>query len=412
MPFTGRRRILGLLCVIFSIPAPAAAQRLQSDELKLRADLAAYLEIVHEYRRGRFGEAVDRLLLLENTRVSTGVDSLLMLAEGSRQSTQPGTTVVRLVSLLASPPQSEDDVDLADIEASVLLHTDASYRAWALRQSRGVTDHLTAADRIATWLRDTLEKLRLRPGFARIDPSLPRLNLRDWCLSTVQALTGMSEIDLALGVLKKSLALYPGDSDLWLASGTAREYMARVLAVGLDTTPSPDKSQFFVTAEGRRTILQVRQAAERDFRKALDIDPSSVEARVRLGRILMQSDQDVRAEKEFRAVLAATGDAYFRYLASMYLGRVLELRKQVKAAADLYRDAIRLEPDCQACRVALAHALEALGEPGLARAELRSFMTVRESKPESDDGWWVYPYGRAEDADRAMKALRRQVQFK
>ncbi len=411
--------VFATVALTLGLGSPAAGQAVSRDqarELKLRANLAPYLDVVHQYRRGQFAEAADRLLAMETSRVDAAIEAIEALAgrvEPKLRSPEfkfdpePEADAV-FVGHLASPPRSIADIDLADVEAAVLLHTDTSFRAWSLERSSGVTFHAGAAARLARWLHETLGLVKT--SYPKIDPALPRLNLREWCLSAAKVMTGLLENEVALALLKASLEWFPLDAELWLASGTSREGIARLVEVW-DPGPPGRAMRQRIDKEGYKTLDQIREDAVRDYRRALGLDPGLLEARLRLGRVLAKNDRSIEAEREFRAVLASAADDYLRYLASLYLGRVLELRRQVAPAVELYRAAVKLQPDCQACRFALAHALDSLGEARQARVELMTLLSVQSPKPDRADGWWIYPYGRVGDAEGAWEELRKLVRY-
>jgi tetratricopeptide (TPR) repeat protein len=359
-------------------------------DLKTLVDIAPYLEVVGLYRRGEFYRAAELVQAWDPDKVAGTVGAMCTLEQR-----------------LASPPQSRDDLDVADVEAAILLHSDAATKAWQDGRLNFVTIHVAAAIRIATWLYATLG----RSGVAtnRTDPSISRLNHRDWFLAEARVLTGLMEFGASLSILESALNRFPDDPQLLLASGSAKEGQARLT----ETQAKSDlfrrwNERQFIRESAKRTAA-LRRAAERDYRRVLDLDPACAEARLRLGRVLAQAGRLADAEKELRAVLAASDDNYLRYMGSMFLGQVLASGRRLPEAAERYREAIRLQPDCQVCRVALADALDRIGDQTRAEAVLMEFLPRAEPKIDRVDPWWVYPYGRREAGAAALSALRSGV---
>jgi tetratricopeptide (TPR) repeat protein len=88
------------------------------------------------------------------------------------------------------------------------------------------------------------------------------------------------------------------------------------------------------------------------YRKAIAINPISMDARVNLGILLMRADQPVEAEKLFReAIQSAPVFAGVRdvqpllILAYFNLGTVLEEQGRNREAAEAYREVVDLDPE-------------------------------------------------------------------
>ena len=104
--------------------------------------------------------------------------------------------------------------------------------------------------------------------------------------------------------------------------------------------------------------------AERAFRRALALDPTVVEARVRLGRVLWFLDRREEAERELtEAQREATGAnaAPMAYLAALFLGQLYEETGRLDAAREVYEKALSVYPTGQAARLALGRLLVATG---------------------------------------------------
>ena len=108
---------------------------------------------------------------------------------------------------------------------------------------------------------------------------------------------------------------------------------------------------------------RAREAAEKALRDALALDPGLQEARLRLGKLLLDVGRAVEAESLLAEVDERAADDRQRYLARLFLGRVAERLGRPEEALRLYRRALEAWPDSQAARLALAHALERSSGP-------------------------------------------------
>jgi tetratricopeptide (TPR) repeat protein len=383
-------RLVLIAAIALGFAQPATAQYLSPEDAKALSDIAPYLEVVGGYRQREFAQAAQLLLDWSPANVTKAVEAMCTLTRR-----------------LASPSRSRDDLDVADVEAAVLLHSDAALRAWQERKTELVTFHVNTAIRIVAWLHAALDA----PGFTsdRINPSIRRLSHRNWFLAMAQTLTGLMEPSSSLRLLKLALERFPADAQFLCASGSAREGLAQVTELRLRLRRIASSREQLAAAADAARVEELRRAAERDYRRVLKLDPGCDEARLRLGRVLAQTGRNREAEKELRALLSSTDNVYLRYMGSLFLGRVLDSGRRLGEAAELYREAIRLQPECQACRVALAHALDRLGDQQQAEAVLMQFLRGTQPKDEATDPWWVYPYGQREAGERLFDTLRTAV---
>jgi Flp pilus assembly protein TadD len=110
-----------------------------------------------------------------------------------------------------------------------------------------------------------------------------------------------------------------------------------------------------------------RRTAEKEYREAMQYDPSYVPARLGMGKLLMRDDIK-GAEAQFRAVLATSPhDAG----ALTDLGVTLDLQERHKEAQAAYTAAIAANPDLTSTRVDMGLSLALSGEPLKAEGMLR-----------------------------------------
>lgn len=148
-----------------------------------------------------------------------------------------------------------------------------------------------------------------------------------------------------------------------------------------------------ITARGEDYHEYAVREAERAFRKALELDPSLIEARVRLGRVLDRTNRskDGIAELE-RAAAAAlkSSDRFNGYLASLFLGQAHEDAGDLPAAIKSYEGAVTQYPSGPAARLALGQLLIRTGREAEGHAMTRSVFGP-EAQPALADPWSAYP---------------------
>ncbi len=118
--------------------------------------------------------------------------------------------------------------------------------------------------------------------------------------------------------------------------------------------------------------LQSRDA----YRRSLELDPEHIEARLNIGRLLMDDGQLTAAETHFRlAQRMAPEDpvpAYNR-------GSVLEVLGRLETAAEAFRRAIHADPEFRDAYVALARVLERAGDQ---RGAVRTLSELKQLDPD------------------------------
>jgi tetratricopeptide (TPR) repeat protein len=145
--------------------------------------------------------------------------------------------------------------------------------------------------------------------------------------------------------------------------------------------------------------------AERLFRLALRADPSFVEARVRLGRLLGLRKRHDAAATELAAALAANPTGPVLFYAHLFAGRTAQAQGKIADAAGHYQAAQALFPGAQSAGLARSQA--ALLESDVAGA-LASIQPIDKSST-ARDPWWFYHLAAGRDADALLREMWRQV---
>jgi VWFA-related protein len=291
---------------------------------------------------------------------------------------------------------------------AVLMHTEAAIR------------HLEAGDGIAADAqRDIAASLVRRLRESRDDAAFERL----WLQTLGEKELDLGRIPDAVRMFDALVKQYPEDAEARLARGRAYEVGLFVLSLGARRSRA---DQPLLSSAGfeynRRSDPRAPRgvapsappeethahAAIESYRQALRLDPSLVEARLRLGRLLAREGQDHEARRELLAVAAAPRPEA-SYLAHLFLSRVEDEAGRMADAVAHARAAAAQRPNWQAAQLALAELLERTGEAAEA-SRIVSLAVAVPDRPANEDGWLVYhfgAYGRAATALDALRAMAR-----
>ena len=120
----------------------------------------------------------------------------------------------------------------------------------------------------------------------RLDATEVRDFRRLWYLAVVGYLHGLLHFDDARPRLARALSVFPRDAELLLARGSLAE------ASGVPSVAAiPTASDTIVRVPRSADRRPALESAADDYRQALAIDPQQLEARLRLGRVLLQLDR-------------------------------------------------------------------------------------------------------------------------
>jgi tetratricopeptide (TPR) repeat protein len=189
----------------------------------------------------------------------------------------------------------------------------------------------------------------------------------------------------ARAVLESAILEFPEDGKLRLALGTVYETGAWI----------EDNSAF------------LNEAGEH-FRAVVASEPDSVEARLRLGRVLAMQKKTDEASTEIEWVLLHTEDPQLQLVSHLTIGSIRKGESKLDEAIDSYRKALALDPKCQAAAMALAHALHASGDREGSRQLLETFFEQSELVS-ADDSWLRYLLGHSDRYETLLREMRAEV---
>ena len=149
-----------------------------------------------------------------------------------------------------------------------------------------------------------------------------------------------------------------------------------------------------------------KRAAEM-LRKALAARPDFSEARLRLGRLLVEQENYDEALTHLQQVTASAKDSTLIYYAEIFSGDAALGLGRPAAARTAYERALDQYPSAQAAHLGLAAALRLLGERQAAVDAVMSTVTLpSKARDEDDEPWWSYYEGTPAEVDRLLASLR------
>lgn len=334
--------------------------------------LGAYLELASRYRSGdlRPVEEIRRWLPSE---LDLAIDDLRRRGDA-----------------VSEAPHAPGEIAAHDIEAAILLHAHVAFLVLRRTSQAEANAHLTSAERLFTWL-----SARARARHAdEAERIVLRIQPRDFYLGLAGSTLALWNLHSAEGFARKGLKQLPKDAELLLLSGCVQEAIATQRSLEGDS-------------DGAR---RSRADAERLYRDALSADSEVVEARLRLGRVLLEQERVDEAELPLETVASGAGDRAQRYLAWLFLGRLHERRRRPEQAAHAYEQALALYPDAQAARLGLALVEDKQADAAAAHLTLlEGFTKPQQTDTARRDPWCEYPFGPRGLAQAALERLHDRV---
>jgi len=389
MPFVlPRRRSLTLvpLCAIALLPSsPAGAQ------WSVWAPVP-YLDVIDRYRSGETADAVAEIGRWPRAHIER--------------------SLTELFAFVLAAPEGDPRLEVATLDAALLLHTAVAMQAELAGDARAAGLHISVAAAIADGIEEAARKRPALCGTSRL------VTRRDWQLVAAGWQQGRWQLDAAGALFTDLLEAAPGDAEVRLAAGMYEEARhadeSRVMTQYGRLSRSP-------TARGlgdERSVVRMRDEARvrqhlvdaaGHYRQALVADPGLHEARVRLARVEMLRGNAAGADVLLREAREGSREPLVLYLAELFTARRAEASDDLDAAVSAYERARTQLPGAQAARMGLAHAFEQSGRAGDARAVLQSVLSEPAPRPFKADPWWAYQFGYSSHAMALFDRLRARV---
>jgi tetratricopeptide (TPR) repeat protein len=145
------------------------------------------------------------------------------------------------------------------------------------------------------------------------------------------------------------------------------------------------------------------EEAERFFRRALELEPSMPEARVRLARLLERRGRYDEAMAELTRAQASSPPGAVAYYAHLVAGRVALSRGRFDESVDHYQAATKLYPDAQSALLGASQAAVMASDVPRALSFVRGL--GERSRTYTADPWRYYRDGAGRDVNELMNAL-------
>jgi tetratricopeptide repeat protein len=277
------------------------------------------------------------------------------------------------VAMLGPPQGNPKDVDVASSMRSTTLFADDG-------QQRGLVGTV-AHWHVARLLLDEVVENQNRDELPRPERDA---FVRLWYRASAAVMQYQEQ--LHAGHVDRAVRLFPRDAGILFLAGALHESLAGPRTqYALRLAELPPGVSFGVDDE--RGELR---RAESMFRRALEADPTLVEARIRLGRVLGMLGRSAEAAKELQVAGPAAAGPLLQYYASLFLARELDAVGDRAGAARAYQRAAALYPGAQSPRLGLRQlATQAGGRPeGLPRID--DVLSTPLTEPGREDPWWSY----------------------
>jgi tetratricopeptide (TPR) repeat protein len=209
------------------------------------------------------------------------------------------------------------------------------------------------------------------------------------------------------------LALYQGTLHQTYGDARLQDYVRRQrgMLAGRPRPPVPPRLVGRPPASDLRRVPNRSQAeldaAEREFRLALSIDPALHEARIRLAHVLTTLGDDRGAADTIRPALAAPLTPFLEFYAAMVLGRSEEHLGHHAEAGDAYARAAARFPGAQSAKIGRSRVRLAQGRATEALASLVDDAAFGD--PGEHDPWLSYLRAHEPDGATLLKAWRESL---
>lgn len=378
--------------------------------LALTQAQTSYVQIVEQYRAGAFEQAVEALA--SHPDAHSPAFAIQELEGVDPEITNP------YLELFPGAKQAASLALAAVLPAAAVLHLETGHHLLQEGDEKRGIGHLMAARTIVDGEWWTTVPKMLPDRLAKYDAV--RHEIYRGIVFTLQQ---HHQFETLLPHLDRAREQFPKDAGIRLALGTLDELRATAVMLRRVELPTKENPSASWRRNQRREYLE--KAADR-YREALTIDSTLVEARVRLGRVLQERGKLPEARRELEAAVATVGStpspsqppspslpesAPVPYLASLFLGDVIEAQGDEAGAIARYQQMVERWPECQSAHMALSSAFEASGDRRAAADALQPLWSP-ESERKCLDPWWRYNNGQAWRMPPLIEALRQRVKDK
>jgi tetratricopeptide (TPR) repeat protein len=301
----------------------------------------------------------------------------------------------------------------SSLAALVLLHTEVAILAGTMNALPPASPDL--ADQHA---RAALRHIQLIQALARQPGAGAELRTfcRQWYVLVASVWCQFGREADARALVRAGRVEFGADPEFLLAAGSVAETQMGPYEDVDDAraalAPVPIARDDCLMVSGR--VLTVdRVDAEQSLRRALTLDPRLVEARLRLGHVLLLENRLKEAQPEFERTLAdarRAGHTFAAHLAALFLGQLHERARRFGPARDAYETAIAIYPDGQSAHLALGQLLVASGRQDEGWAAVRRMLGEGDAPSgPGQDFWRLYHGAQFWQAESRLQWMRAWV---
>ena len=263
--------------------------------------------------------------------------------------------------------------------------------------------HLAAARRLADAL----------PRNPSADAAEVRSHVIAWYRTVSAALASTHNLADLEPHVGRALARFPDDAGTLFDGGGFYEAFASPMTqvpLAEDADRPSHQVPGKLLIQYKRSPAALLNEAQRHFRRAVELEPSFAEARVRLGRVLMARGRSSDAVPELQRAVKLDADETVKYYAWMFLGAALAETGSAAEAIRAYRSASALFPHAQSPQLAISQIAGEQGNISAARDALERALAPVEAAMDRFDPWWVYLRGHGRNLDSVHEIFAARIQ--
>jgi Tfp pilus assembly protein PilF len=224
-----------------------------------------------------------------------------------------------------------------------------------------------------------------------------------WYRATSAFLEGRREYAVVRPHLERARQLFPTDAELLFFSGALDEALASPdIQTVVQTTVLPGGLKINVSRPGLHLAH-----AERFFRRALEINPALVEARLRLGRTLGQRGEHEEALRELEQARVASTEPLLAYYADLFLAAEERALGRHAAARTSYERARARYPLAQSPHLGLSQLARERGDVADAHRSIQHVLAMSPDESRGRDPWWTYYTAQSRHLEALLANLRK-----
>ncbi len=228
---------------------------------------------------------------------------------------------------------------------------------------------------------------------------LPRL----WYRAVATFLREHLDVGSGPMFMRRAVSFFPNDPRLLLLAGILHEFLASTTVqapLGLKNDPN---LRTLVIGDDRTNL----RTAQDFLRRAVDLEPGLVEARLRLGRVTTQLGDPQKGLDELNSALSLPCEPRQRFYAWLFSGQAHAALDRREAARSAYRAALQLFPDAQSASIALAYLERRHGDGVAATQAVQRVLSGMAAV--ADDPWIDYANGPVGIAELELQRLRQAL---